>query len=402
MKLHDQHVVVVGAGIGGLTAAIALRRAGCRVTVLERRTELVRVQAGGGMHLWHNGMLALAALDLAGPVAELADRGARVERAEFCSVRRGVLAAWPVQRIEHDLGAPTVGVGRDELHRILLAAAGNDVQMGTVCRSVTDLDHPRVGLADGTELDADLVVGADGLHSLVRRQLFGPAAPRPAGYSTWQAVVAHQEAGAPVGVFRVIWGRGARFLYYHLADGRLYWEGQFASRPGQSDPRAGRRERVLQRFDDWGPVVRAMIGAADEDDITHLDVYDRRPLSTWTRGRVTLLGDAAHPMTNAIGQGANQAIEDAVVLADAARSQPSWSAALRDYEQRRIPRTTSMVKTAHNLQRFNRWTSRPACRLRDEIVRASFATVGLRQHTRDMTVRFAALPKDDVTGAAHG
>ena len=215
MELHDQQVVIVGAGIGGLTAAIALSRAGCEVTVLERRRELVRVQSGGGMHLWHNGMLALAALGVDAPLHQLAARGAGVEQAEFRSCRQGLLAAWPVGDLGRELGAPTVGVSRDELHRILLEeAAGADVRLGRECRSITEGPRPTVTLADGSELVADLLIGADGLNSLVRSQLFGASPPRAAGYSTWQAVVEHRDAGAPPGVFRVIWGRGARFLYY--------------------------------------------------------------------------------------------------------------------------------------------------------------------------------------------
>lgn len=393
MDLRDQQVVIIGAGIGGLTAAVALRRAGAQVTVLERRRELVAVQSGGGMHLWHNGILALTALGLDEPVRVLAERGAAVEQAEFRSCRRGLLASWPVGRIGRDLAAPTVGVSRDELHRILLAATEDcDVRLGTDCRAITVGPRPTVTLADGTEIESDLLIGADGLNSGVRQQLFGAAPPRAAGYSTWQAVVEHSDEEAPPGVFRVLWGPGGRFLYYHLADGRMYWEGQFAAAPGHPDPRSGRRERVLERFAAWGPVISALVAATDEEAISHLDVYDRPPLQTWTRSAVTLLGDAAHPMTNAIGQGANQAIEDAVVLGEAARRQPSWHAALQEYERIRVPRTTAMVNTARNLQRFNRWRNPAACRLRDAIIRTTFPTVGLRQHTRDMAVRFDLAP----------
>jgi 2-polyprenyl-6-methoxyphenol hydroxylase-like FAD-dependent oxidoreductase len=334
-------------------------------------------------------VLALAAIGLDRPVTVLGERGAAVERAEFCSYQRGVLATWPVAEIAAGLGAPTIGVSRDELHRILLdAAAACDVRLGAECRAITEGSTPSVVLTDGSTLKAELIIGADGLNSIVREHLFGAEQPRPAGYATWQAVVDHQDEAAPPGVFRVIWGPGARFLYYHLADGRLYWEGQFAAKPGGSDPRQGRKELVLRRFAPWGPVVTAMVAASDEASISRLDVHDRRPLRTWTRGPITLLGDAAHPMTNAIGQGANQSIEDAVVLAAVARTQPTWADALRAYERQRVPRTTAMVRTARNLQRFNRWQNPVACRLRDEIIRASFSTVGLRQHSRDMAVNF--------------
>jgi len=389
MDLQGRKIAIVGAGIGGLTAAVALERAGAQVCVVERRPELVRVQAGGGMHLWHNGIRALATIGLAAPIAEFGERGAAVERAEFCSYRRGLLASWPVERIGQDLGAPTVGVSRDQLHRILLDAAGNcDLRLGSECREITSGQRPRIELADGDTIEADLIIGADGLNSVVREYLFGRSPARAAGYSTWQAIVTHSDLPSSPGLFQVIWGPGARFLYYRLADGRLYWEGQFAAKPGGSDPPGQRRAAVLRRFGEWGPAVRQMVAMTEERAISRLDVYDRPPLRTWSRGQVTLLGDAAHPMTNAIGQGANQTIEDAVVLARLAQKQPDWPSALREYERLRVPRTTSMVRTARNLQRFNRWRSPAACRLRDELIRVAFRTVALRQHTKDMAVTF--------------
>jgi 2-polyprenyl-6-methoxyphenol hydroxylase-like FAD-dependent oxidoreductase len=389
MDLEGQRIVIAGAGIGGLTVAAAMLQAGCHVTIAERRTELVRVQAGGGMHLWHNGIRALATLGLDVPVVELGERGAAVQTAEFCSYKRGVLATWPVAQIADDIGAPTVGVSRDQLHQILLDAAGAaELRLGAECQAIEESDGLRLRLADGTAIEADLIIGADGLNSMVRQHLIGEIPARPAGYSTWQAIVEYENSAAPPGLFRVIWGPGARFLYYRLADGRMYWEGQFAAKPGGTDPEGRRKAEVLRRFGAWGPPISGIVAATEEQAISRLDVQDRPPLRSWSRGQITLLGDAAHPMTNAIGQGANQTIEDAVVLARVAREQPDWRAALSEYERLRIPRTTSMVRTARNLQRFNRWRGPVTCRVRDQLIRIGFSTVALRQHTKDMAAAF--------------
>ncbi|WP_188316537.1 FAD-dependent monooxygenase [Solihabitans fulvus] len=388
MKLARQRLVVVGAGIGGLATAAAFRRAGAEVTVLERRRNLRTAQAGGGIHLWHNGVRALDRLGLAEPVRDLGARGGVLHTAEFCSHRGAVLASWPIREIERELGAPTVGVSRDQLHALLFGAAeGAELRLGAECVGLTEEESGvRVLLADGEVLAADAVIGADGLNSLVRGNLLGQAPPRPAGYATWQAIVAHDGGDTTrVGLFRVLWGPGARFLFYRLADGKLYWEGQFASAEGGRDPDGGRRDAVLRRFAEWVAPVSEIVEATAEEAISRLDVYDRPPARHWGRGRVTLLGDAAHPMTNAMGQGANQAVEDAVVLAGAARAASSWPEALREYERRRIPRTTTMVRTARNLQRLNRWSNPLACRLRDQLIRVGFS-VALRKHAKDMAI----------------
>lgn len=309
--------LVIGGGIGGLTAARALAQADVEVKVFERAAAVEQIQVGGAIHVWHNGMRGLQRLGLADDVTALGGPAAVVQTAQMRNWRGKLLTSWSVAKTERDVGAPTVGVRRPELHRVL--AAGVEPGALVFGRECTGFEQRHDGVvarfADGTEEQGDLLIGADGLRSTVRRALLGEQELRFARYASWQALCEHRDDATPEGLFWIVWGPGARFLFYRVDAQRLYWEGIFATEAGGADPPGARKQAVADRFAGWHHPVEAIIAATDEAAITRADVYDRPPTKRWGEGRVTLLGDAAHPMTNAAGQGANQTIEDAVVLA---------------------------------------------------------------------------------------
>ena len=277
-------VLVAGAGIGGLTLALALRRRGIGVDVFERAPDAERVAVGGGLHLWPNGMRGLREAGVDDRVPGRDDAAAVLRRAEFWNARSRVLGSFDVAELERRLGQPTVGVVRAELQAML---------------------------ADGDSARGDVLVGADGVHSTVRRHLHGDGPPRDAGYAAWQALAEPLGDDTPPGSLRVTFGPGLRVLWYHVGDGRLHWEAIVAGE-GRSADFAALQERVSDWPSPTAAVLRATTGSPSS-----MDSYCRPPLRRWGRGRVTLLGDAAHAMTNAVAQGANMAIEDAAVLAHA-------------------------------------------------------------------------------------
>jgi len=382
--------VIAGAGIAGLTSAIALRAGGVDVLVLERARAAEEIQVGGCIHVWHNGMRGLQRIGVGERLLELAGEAAIVERAEFRTASGRLIYGWSVRETERRVGAPTFGVRRPDLHRVLLDAAQDGiVRFGATCVGFEqDGDGVLVHLDGDRQERGDVLIAADGLRSSTRAALPGATAPRYAGYVSWQAIARVDADVVPVGLFRVIWGRGARFLFYRIGPEDVYWEGTFAAAAGGEDDPRQRKQQVLARFHGWPAPVQTIVQASENAAIGRADMYDRPPSKQWGVGRVTLIGDAAHAMTNALGQGANQAIEDALVLARCLGGADHPAAALREYERERIPRTTAFASLSWSMARASRLHNPAACLLRD-----TFLTVGLRaqfarQHVKDMDYSF--------------
>jgi 2-polyprenyl-6-methoxyphenol hydroxylase-like FAD-dependent oxidoreductase len=374
-------VAVVGGGIGGLAAGVALRRAGVDVTVYERAATLERVRTGGGLMLWHNAVRALHTLGLAG---ELGRIGHEITAQEFHSWRGRRLARWPVADISRRQGVPVYAVARPSLHRLLSDAAGDDVTAAARCtRFDAAGDGVTLRLADGTRPHADVLVGADGLRSTVRAALmpYEPP-PRYAGYTAWQGVV--PDPGVAPGVFVNIWGRGLRFVYYPLAHGLVYWDAVTSDRVGRrldAEGALGRgpREIIEERFAGWPDPVTTLIRATPADELGPIDIYDRDPVRRWSTPRVTLLGDAAHPMAFNLGQGGCQAIEDALVLSQCVTPDRTPEETLAAYEKRRLARTTAITRRSRAIGSVSRWSHPVSCAVREVFMRLMFERVVYRK-----------------------
>jgi 2-polyprenyl-6-methoxyphenol hydroxylase-like FAD-dependent oxidoreductase len=239
-------------------------------------------------------------------------------------------------------------------------------------------------LADGRAEPADLLIGADGINSAIRTQLHGERKPRYAGYTTWRGLLDFPEDLAPSGHARKLWGPGRRFLYYRVGAGRLYWLALTRARAAGVDEPGAARAAVLGHHRDWETPVPEMIEATPEDAIERVDIADHRPLRRWGAGRVTLLGDAAHAMTPNMGQGACQAIEDAIVLARCLREGDGITGALRAYEAERRKRAAYFQRRSRMTGAMGRWRTPPAVRARDAMIRAAFNGPVTRQHAIEM------------------
>ncbi len=378
--------VIVGGGIGGLSAAIALRRAGVQATVFEQAAQLGEI--GAGISLWPNAMKALGKLGLADAVQSVG-RPLR-PKGQLRSWRGEVFYEVPSAGLEERFGGPTVAVHRADLQRTLLSALDESaVRLGA---GFTGFEQDRGGVvarfADGREEPCELLIGADGLRSTARARLLGDGPPLFAGYVAWRGV-AYMEGDPTPGVAgSESWGRGERFGLVKLGRGRVYWYATKNAPEGEKDAgrgaRAGRKEELLARFGGWHEPVPTLIRATEESNI-HLDgVYYREPSARWGEGRVTLLGDAAHPMTPDLGQGACQAIEDAVVLAKCVEEEPDAEAALGLYEARRMDRTARVVRQARRLGRIGQLENPLARLLRDTALRAIPQRVQLEMQLRQL------------------
>ncbi len=368
-------IVVVGAGIGGLAAAAALRRVGRPVVVLERADAMREI--GAALSLGVNAMTALRSLGLADAVRRA---GAPVSVVEIRDREGRSLCRVDTADLARRRGVPIVLVHRADLQRVLAEAAGSDVvRLGADCADVRpDEAGVTVRLADGAEIRGAGVVGADGIRSAVRRALGDRTEPRYAGYTCWRGVAPW---AVPEGVGVEVWGRARRFGFAPLPGGRTYW---YATRNAPQDEaeRGVRKDEVLAEFDGWHAPVRDLIEATDAGVLLRHDILDRPPSRAWGRGRVTLLGDAAHAMTPNLGQGACQAIEDAVVLARSLAATGDVAAAFRAYEAARMPRTAAIVRESWRVGRAGQLGGRVPCALRDLAMRCTPSWVPRRSFER--------------------
>jgi 2-polyprenyl-6-methoxyphenol hydroxylase-like FAD-dependent oxidoreductase len=349
--MSGRRAVVVGGGIGGLATAIALYRRGWRVKVLERAPDFTEV--GAGISLLSNALRALEAIGLRARVHDLGivelQGGVRSSTGRW-------LSRIDAAEVTRRYGAMTM-LHRADLLRVLLEAVPSDcLHPGTEVLSIKD-----EGVVRHTAgvIEADLVVGADGLRSTVRRQLWPQAAqPRYAGYTAWRMITRPLPDLLDRG--GELWGAGTRFGYAGLPDGRICAYASANTPPDQHSP-DGELNELRRQVGHWCEPVPTLLGAVDPSAVLRHDIYDLPDLPTFVRGRVVLLGDAAHAMTPNLGQGACQALEDAATLA-AVVDDPDG---LARYDQLRRPRTQSIVARSRQMGAVGQWSAKPAVLARD-------------------------------------
>jgi len=329
-------VLIAGAGIGGLALGCALQQSGIPFEIFERAPSLGA--AGAGIVMQTAAMLALRHLGLDEAVARV---GHELKRGTGKNAAGAILHS---TRLD-EFGAPSIAIHRARLQATLLGALdAARVHTGRELSGFEQDEHTvHACFSDGSRASGALLIGADGLHSATRRQLLGETPLRYAGYTSWRGVA--PVAGlSPAHEAVEIWGRGLRFGIVPIADDETYWFAVANAPAGETD--VDRRTTLLERFAGFGEPARALLDVTPTERILRTDIHDRAPVSTWSKGRVSLLGDAAHPTTPNLGQGGCMAIEDAVVLAHCLGKHAALAHALQAYEQKRVAHTSKIVSAS--------------------------------------------------------
>ena len=380
---QQAEVVIAGGGIGGLATANAFRARGITVTVLERADEFNEIGAAIGVQT--NAVRALREMGLAD---DLIGVGVPIENYEYVTWGGRRLAGWAQGEIARSIGEPTVVVHRADLQRVLLSGLDQQrtVRLDTQCVGYEQGDDTvTVHLGDGGRITTPLLIGADGLGSVVRKRLIGDQPARYSGWVAYRGVVEFADAGFPIGLARQTLGREKTFGMWHLPGGRVYWVATIREPDGANMAAAERKRHVSDAFAGSHSPINDIVQLTDENSILRNEVFDRVPVVGWSCKRVALLGDAAHPTTPVTGQGGGQAIIDAAVLAaeigsaETLADDQALAAALDRYEARRRPVTTSITEEAWRIAKMHHFRGAVGAFGRDASLRLTPARVWNRR-----------------------
>lgn len=358
-------VLIVGGGIGGLATGAALLLAGFDVVVFEQNHELR--EAGAGVGLWSNAMSSLDQLGAGHmvrkscmPLRTLAGSNAHGKTLNLVNL--------------DDLGPEFASAACSVVLRpVLLAALAERVPQSSIRTNARALsieampDRVQLHLHDGRIEEGDLLIGADGLYSIVRPLVAGPDSVRYSGQTCFRGIA--QIRPDEPGVMREVQGAGQRGSVCPVDDQTAYWWTALNAPCGAILPPVDRKTFLLERYKGWPYGIEAAIASTPAASILQNDLFDRPPASTYTRRRLVLVGDAAHPTTPNLGQGANMAIDDGIVLARCLRNSPTIEGALQEYQRERLPRTRMVVQRSWSYGRMCVWKSPFAVWLRETSVR---------------------------------
>lgn len=361
-------MIIIGGGIGGLSAAVGLMRNGTPVVVHEREAEIKEL--GTGVGIQRVAQQGLEMLGLREALREVA--GQPFEALRLISYKNGKTMATIPRRGEAFI------VHRGELLEVLQREVGDQsiIRCNSECVGFEqDAGGVTARFADGREERGAALVAADGVRSIIREQVIGDGPPLYSGQTAWRGMPHYTHPTLPLDLSEQVWGPAGLFGLFPCND-RLFWWASEVRPEGEPDPAGGRKADLLATYGDWPESIRAVIENTPDEQIFRGDLYHRRPAKTWSQGRVTLLGDAAHPTMPAFGQGAGMAIEDGAVLARELGAVKDLgdaggvTAAFQGYEGKRIPRTSAIVNRARRMAEICKWKRGPALALREAVISA--------------------------------
>ena len=374
---RSKRFAIVGAGIGGLSLAIAMQKKGFHVVVFENAPVLKPI--GAGLVLAGNAVKAFVEIGISEDVLKA---GSILKKLSIKDPRGRILTETDSEKISAKYNVVNnFTIHRADLHQVLLSHLHKGtVQLG---KFAVDFVQTPIGVKitfqDGSSTAADYVIACDGVHSLFRRKLVPESKPRYAGYTCWRAVINNIPPGLDLNETSETWGPGSRFGIAPLSNGRLYWFACINAKENDSAMRAYKIQNLLSHFGHFHSPIPEIIRHTNDQQLIWNDIVDIKPLRQFAFGNIVLMGDAAHATTPNMGQGACMAIEDAAILANAIAKYPTVEEAFIAFEKKRIQRTTSIVKNSWQLGRVAQLENRWLIKARNALLRLTPPSVAEKQ-----------------------
>lgn len=355
------HIAIVGGGIGGLCTAVALAQQNIDVTVFESAASFKPI--GAGIGIGSNAMQALVEL---GVGAQLTTNGTVLKTQIFKDATGKILNTIDFSKLQTLYGQMNITIQRADLHRILFEKLPvGCIKFNKKCVKITQLEHSCIlYFSDGSHTISDYIIAADGIHSTIRQQLLPSSITRYAGYTCWRGIADNKDFIAP-DTSTELWHASGRFGYAPLSHDKIYWFACVNAQPHDEFLKRLEKEQIASIFHQFPNVVKQIILATPPNTILHHDLYDLKPLKTFHYTRVLLLGDAAHATTPNMGQGAGQAIEDALCFAQLLQRSTSFDEAAQQYDQQRVRKTARVTRLSRQIGQAAQWTNPIATATRD-------------------------------------
>lgn len=367
-------VTIIGAGIGGLTLAIALEKKGIEVEIFEAASAFGKV--GAGIVLAINAMQIYERLGLS---KALKARGNSLKTMAITDANLKMLAGNELAYFEAKYNLNNIAIHRATLHEVLLAELpSTPLYLNKKLKKLEeDRDGVQLHFLDGSTHQADLVIGADGIHSGVRQSIFPQAKERFSKQLCWRGVLPFELEEGMQHTMREAWGAGCRFGIVPIENKQVYW---FACANYTATAQTAFKETNLSElFADFNPIVAQIIKATPMDKIIEAELSDLEILKTWHKGKVCLTGDAAHATTPNMGQGANQAIESAWVLADCLAKEANYETAFQNYQTIREAKARQIVKMSWQIGKMAHFKNPILTAFRNGMLRLTPDSIGRKQ-----------------------
>lgn len=341
-----KHILIIGGGIGGLCTAVMLQKHGYPVQLFESSSSIKPVGAGLGV-----GSNALQALYEAGVGKQIEEKGNALHKMVFQNDRGDLLNKMDFTVLAREFGLNSLTIHRADLHAILYhAIAPGTIQFNKKCVNFEQNNTgAKVFFEDGFSAEGDLVIAADGIHSIFRKNLIANRTPRYAGYTCWRGVVEVSDKQFNQHTSYELWGKDGRIGIVPLQHNRIYWFACVNAKKNDPLYRNLKPNDIARIFASFPPHATRLISSTDEAELLHHDIADIKPLDQFVYGRIILLGDAAHATTPNMGQGAGQAMEDGIVFVRCLNKTNNLQEAFACYERKRVKRTKKIINLSRQI-----------------------------------------------------